>query len=333
MSDPRGNGAGTQPGLVARLLSGDRRALARAISIVEYGGPDARAVLAKLYPYTGRAHLLGVTGPPGAGKSTLVSELVLELRRRDRTVAVIAVDPSSPFSGGALLGDRIRMQPLGGDSGVFVRSMASRGQFGGIARATGDVVKVCDAAGFDVVVVETVGAGQAEVEIAREAQTIVVVEVPGLGDDVQAIKAGILEIADIFVVNKADRDGAEQCRRQLQMMLRLGVPAHGAASEGWQIPVLTTVAIRREGIAAVVDAVEQHRAYLEASGRWAERERERVVRELHAILQNLALDLVHSRVPCEQRSEVVDQIQARALDPYTAAEHLLADALGVAGPT
>ena len=333
MSDLRGNGAGPQSGLVARLLAGDRRALARTISIVEHGGPDARTALAKLYPYTGRAHVLGVTGPPGAGKSTLVNELVLELRRRDRTVAVIAVDPSSPFSGGALLGDRIRMQPLAGDSGVFVRSMASRGQFGGIARATGDVVKVCDAAGFDVVIVETVGAGQAEVEIAREAQTIVVVEVPGLGDDVQAIKAGILEIADIFVVNKADRDGVEQCRRQLQMMLRLGAPLHAAESEGWHIPVLTTVAIRHEGIAAVVDAVEQHRAYLKASGHWAERERERVVRELHAILQNLVLDLVQTRVPCEQRRDVVDQIQARALDPYTGAEHLLADALGVAGPT
>jgi LAO/AO transport system kinase len=262
-----------------------------------------------------------------------VNELVLDLRRRDRTVAVVAVDPSSPFSGGALLGDRIRMRPPGGDGGVFVRSMASRGQFGGIARATGDVVKVCDAAGFDVVIVETVGAGQAEVEIAREAQTIIVVEVPGLGDDVQAIKAGILEIADIFVVNKADRDGAQQCRRQLQMMLHLGVPARGAASEDWEIPVLTTVATRGEGIAAVVDAVEQHRAHLGASGRWAERERERVVRELHAILQKMALDLVHTRVPREQRSEVVDQIQARTLDPYTAAEHLLADALGVAGPT
>src|SRR4051794_21394115 len=190
-------------GLVDRMLAGDRRALARAISIVEHGGADARAVLEKVYPHTGRAQIVGVTGPPGAGKSTLVNEIALDLRRRQRSVAIVAVDPTSPFSGGAVLGDRIRMQPLGGDAGIFVRSMATRGELGGIAQATGDVIKVFDAAGFDLVIVETVGAGQAEVEIARAAHTTIVVEVPGLGDDIQATKAGILEIADIFVVNKA----------------------------------------------------------------------------------------------------------------------------------
>ncbi len=315
--------------LIDRLLAGEWRALARTISIVEHGGVDARAALRKLYPHTGRAHILGVTGPPGAGKSTLVNELALELRRRGRTVAIAAVDPTSPFTGGAILGDRIRMQPLGGDRGIFVRSMASRGELGGIARATGDVVKVFDAAGFDIVVVETVGAGQAEVEIAREAQTTLVVQVPGLGDDVQATKAGILEIADIFVVNKADREGADKTQRQLQMMLQLG----DGPGEGWDIPIILTVATRGEGIGAVVDAIEGHRAYLQESGSLEQRERDRVGRELRMILQNMALDLVRERVPEEQRLRFVDQIQARAIDPYTAAEQLLGDALGVVVPT
>lgn len=315
--------------LIDRLLAGEWRALARTISIVEHGGVDARAALRKLYPHTGRAHILGVTGPPGAGKSTLVNELALELRRRGRTVAIVAVDPTSPFTGGAILGDRIRMQPLGGDRGIFVRSMASRGELGGIAGATGDVVKVFDAAGFDIVVVETVGAGQAEVEIAREAQTTLVVQVPGLGDDVQATKAGILEIADIFVVNKADREGADKTQRQLQMMLQLG----DAPGEGWDIPIILTVATRGEGVGAVVDAIEGHRAYLQESGSLEQRERDRVGRELRMILQNMALDFVRERVPEEQRLRFVDQIQARAIDPYTAAEQLLGDALGVVVPT
>ena len=316
-------------GLIDQMLSGDRRALARTISIVEDGGAGARAALARLYPHTGRAHVLGVTGPPGAGKSTLVNELALELRRRGHTVAIIAVDPTSPFTGGAILGDRIRMQPLGGDQGIFVRSMASRGQLGGIARATGDIVKVFDAAGFDYVIVETVGAGQAEVEIAREAHTTIVVEVPGLGDDVQAIKAGILEIADLFVVNKADRDGAEKVRRQLQMMLHLGGPPR----EGWSVPILMAVATRGTGIPDIVDTVEQHRVHLAESGHLQERERGRVVRELRMILQNMALDLIRARVPQERRLELVERIQSRAIDPYSAAEELLGDALGVVGTT
>ena len=316
-------------GLIDRLLAGERRALARAISIVEHGGEHARAVLRSLYPYTGHAHVLGVTGAPGTGKSTLVNELALELRRRGRTVAIIAVDPTSPFTGGAILGDRIRMQPLGNDSGIFVRSMASRGQLGGIARATGDVVKVFDAAGFDFVIVETVGAGQAEVEVAREAHTTVVVEVPGLGDDVQAIKAGILEIADIFVVNKADHAGADTCRRQLQMMLQLGAPRR----EGWKVPIIATVATRGENIGEVVDTIQRHWAYLQASGCLQERERGRVMREVRMILQNMALDMVQERVPEERQLLLIERIQARALDPYTAAEQLLGDALGVVGPT
>ncbi len=312
-------------GLTERAREGDRRALARVISIVENGGAEARAALAKLYTHTGRARVLGVTGPPGAGKSTLVNAVALELRARGKTVAIVAVDPTSPFTGGAVLGDRIRMQPLGGDQGVFVRSMASRGQLGGIARATADVVKVFDAVGFDVVIVETVGAGQAEVEIAREAHTVIVVEVPGLGDDVQAIKAGILEIADIFVVNKADRDGAGNVARQLKTMLQLGE----TEQTGWTPPILMAVASRGDGVSETVDAVVAHWNYLETSGTLEERERARVVRELRMILQNTALDVVRGRVPQEQRLKIVEEIRARRLDPYTAAERLLGDALGV----
>jgi LAO/AO transport system kinase len=315
-------------GLIAQVLAGERRAVSRAVSIVEHGGADAREILAKLYHSTGRAHLVGVTGPPGAGKSTLVNELALEMRRRGRSVAIVAVDPSSPFTGGAILGDRIRMQPLGGDPGVFVRSMASRGQLGGIARTTGDVVKVFDAAGFDLIIVETVGAGQAEVEIAREAHTTLVVEVPGLGDDIQALKAGILEIADIFVVNKADREGADKTRRQLQMMLHLAEQA----GDGWEIPILLAVATRSEGITAVVDALERHRRYLQESGKLIQRERNRIERELHMIVQAMALDLIRTRVSAGQHAALVERIQDRAVDPYTAAEELLGDALGVVGP-
>ncbi len=311
-------------GLIDQMRVGDRRALARLVSIVENGGDQARQALAKLYQYTGNAHIIGVTGPPGAGKSTLVNELALQWRQRDITVGIIAVDPTSPFSGGAILGDRIRMQALGHDRGIFVRSMASRGQLGGIARATGDVIKLLDAAGFDRVIVETVGAGQAEVEIAREAHTTVVVEVPGLGDDVQAIKAGILEIADVFVVNKADREGAEKMQRHLQMMLQLG----GQPRAGWNVPIIMTVATEGANVPMVVDAIEAHWQHLNTSGYLEQRERERVLQELQANLQGLALDLVHERIPEEQRLSVVGRIQARELDPYTAAGRMLADALG-----
>jgi LAO/AO transport system kinase len=313
-------------GLIDQMRQGDRRALARLVTIVENGGDDSRRALAKLYQHTGQAHIIGVTGPPGAGKSTLVNELALELRRRDQTVGILAVDPTSPFTGGAILGDRIRMQPLGHDRSIFVRSMASRGQLGGIARATGDVVKALDAAGFSHIIVETIGAGQAEVEIAREAHTTVVVEVPGLGDDVQAIKAGILEVADVFVVNKADREDAQKTQRHLQSMMQLG----SKLREEWNVPIVMTVATKGQGVRELADAIAAHMQHLRTSGHFAARERERVQREFRTILQGLAFDLIQERLPQSQREAVVDKIQAREVDPYTAAERMLADALGVA---
>jgi LAO/AO transport system kinase len=282
---------------------------------VERGGPAARALLAAAYPHAGQAHLVGVTGAPGAGKSTLVTTLAQEWRRRGATIGVIAVDPTSPYTGGAVLGDRIRMQALGGDPGVFIRSMASRGRLGGLARATADAATLLDAAGLDVVLIETVGAGQGEVDIARAAQTTIVIEVPGMGDDVQSIKAGMLEIADLFVVNKADREGADKTVRQLRAMLHLGAHTPGA----WEPPVLTAVATAGQGAAAIVDAAERHAAHLRGSGQAAERARAAARRELAAAVEELARE----RLQGPAWDDLVAQIAAREQDPYSAAELLL----------
>src|SRR5690348_17187899 len=246
------------PDIVERLLAGDRRALARVVTLIENNAPETRQILARLHVHGGHAHIIGITGSPGAGKSTLVTQLARELRRRDRTIGVIAVDPSSPFTGGAILGDRIRMQELAGDPHVFIRSMASRGSLGGLAVSTRDTVRALDAAGFDVVIIETVGAGQAEVEIVRAAQTVVVVTVPGMGDDIQAIKAGILEIADIFVVNKADRPGADQTAAELRMLLSLD---EHRGERRWRPPILKTIAATGEGVPELVDALARHAAH------------------------------------------------------------------------
>lgn len=304
--------------LMKRLRSGERRALARAISLVEQGGPPARTLLAAAYPHTGKAHLVGVTGPPGAGKSTLVSQLALEWRRCGARVGIIAVDPSSPFSGGAVLGDRIRMQQLAGDSGIFIRSMASRGRLGGLARATADAVSLMDAANFDHIVIETVGAGQSEVDIARTAHTTIVVDIPGTGDDVQSIKAGILEIADIFVVNKADREGAERVAQQLRTMLQLGTPAPDA----WVVPVLLAVASAGRGCAAIVAAAKQHYAHLQHEGHAEARAYAAAERELSAALQAVVLE---RSCAGEQWTSLVHQIAQRSRDPYTAALELLGE--------
>jgi LAO/AO transport system kinase len=300
------------------LLAGDRRAVARLISLVENGAPEAREALAALYPHTGRAHIVGITGSPGSGKSTLVNQMAKAFRRQETTIGIVAVDPTSPFSGGAILGDRIRMQDHCGDPGVFIRSMATRGALGGLARATSDVVKVLDAFGKDVILVETVGVGQDEVEIAKAAHTTIVVEAPGMGDDIQALKAGVMEIADILVVNKADREGADRTVAALEMMLDL----KGQADCGWQTPVLKTVATLDEGTTVLVDATIRHRQFLRQSGNLALRERERVDRELADLVQERLRALLLAVVAPGEIDAIVDGIVSRRLDPYAAADAL-----------
>jgi len=329
--------------LTEPILRGERRAIARQISGIENERPEARQVLAELYPHTGRAYLVGLTGAPGTGKSTLVNELAKAYRRENKTVAIISVDPTSPFSGGAILGDRIRMADLAGDPGVFVRSMATRGSLGGLARATADAAKVFDAAGFEIILIETVGVGQAEVEIAGLAHSVVVVEAPGLGDEVQAIKAGILEIADVFVVNKADREGASRTVAALTMMLDLTDPSlpktvlhHGqlmavAATvsnptrvelAAWRPPICKTVATQGQGIAEVIAALAEHRTYQLNQGMLVQRERERLIFEIQQMLkERLLADLLDKTSP-ERVNQILTQVLERQLDPFAAVEIL-----------
>lgn len=305
--------------LVDEALDGNRLALARLISMVEDGTPESRSALGRLYAHTGQAHLVGVTGPPGSGKSTLVNVMAQELRSQDVSVGIIAVDPSSPFTGGALLGDRVRMRDLAGDPDVFIRSMATRGSLGGLAQATNDVVKVLDAAGFDMVLIETVGAGQTEVEIARTAHTTLVLEAPGMGDEVQALKAGLMEIADILVVNKADRAGAARTARALEMVIRRNASSD---EDGWLPPILKTVALDGSGVPELLEAVEDHRRYLRTSGLLAERERDRIETELINVLQRRLLDQLVSQVGEARLDTWVDRIASRETDVYTAASEL-----------
>ncbi len=301
----------------APILSGQRLAIARLLTRVENG--NAAEALPALFAHTGRAHLIGVTGAPGTGKSSLVNEMAKALRRAGQTVGIVAVDPSSPFTGGAILGDRIRMRDLSGDPGVFIRSMASRGALGGLARATADVVTVLDAAGFDKVIIETVGAGQSEVDIARAAHTTVVVEAPGLGDEVQGLKAGILEIADVLVLNKADTPGAELALRALRAALEIGL----ATGSDWTPPLVQTVAVKGEGVAEVMERIEQHRAHLQTSGLLRQRERERLAAELEARLRDGLFRQLLSRLGDGQFNRLLDKLVAREIDPATAAHQLL----------
>lgn len=312
--------------IVERLLNGDRRALARMVTLIENDAPAARRYLAELYPRTGQAHIIGVTGAPGAGKSTLVTHLVRELRRRERKIGVVAIDPSSPFSGGALLGDRIRMMELAGDPQIFIRSMASRGSLGGLSASTRDVVHALDAAGYDPIIIETVGTGQAEVEVMRAAQSVLVVCAPGMGDEVQAIKAGILEIADIFVVSKADRPGSDQTVAELAMMLSLD-PArrqHDKTQPYWKIPVLKTSALKDEGLLALADAIGQHRAYLTESGQLARRTYRQVSSEVETLLLHQVATLLKQTVSAEEWQRLVEEITSRERDPYNVAAELAA---------
>ncbi|MFP5020123.1 methylmalonyl Co-A mutase-associated GTPase MeaB [Pseudonocardia phyllosphaerae] len=309
--------------LVERALGGQQVAVARLISIVENAGPELREVSAALTPHTGRAQVVGLTGSPGVGKSTTTSALVSALRARGRTVGVLAVDPSSPFSGGALLGDRVRMGEHAGDDGVFIRSMATRGHLGGLSWATPQALRVLDAAGCDVVLIETVGVGQSEVEIVGLADTTVVLLAPGMGDGIQAAKAGILEIGDVFVVNKADRDGARRTVRELRTMLHLREAESG---EPWEPPVLSTVAARSEGIDALADALDEHRVWSEKSGDRDRRRRERVRREIEAI----GMEQVRARMERVRGGRelpgLAGQVLAGELDPWAAADRLLDDA-------
>ncbi|HEV2582991.1 MAG TPA: methylmalonyl Co-A mutase-associated GTPase MeaB [Ktedonobacteraceae bacterium] len=310
--------------IVERLLSGDRRALARMVTLIENDAPVARQYLAELHMHAGNAHIVGITGAPGAGKSTLVTHMTRELRRRERKVGIVAVDPSSPFSGGAILGDRIRMMELAGDPNVFIRSMASRGNLGGLSASTRDVVRAMDAAGYDPIIIETVGTGQAEVEVMRAAQTVLVVAAPGMGDEVQAIKAGILEIADIFVVSKADKPGAEQTVAELAMLLSLDPMRrqHDKSQPYWRIPVLKTSAIKDQGLVELIDAVEQHRAFLVKSGTLSQRAQRQVRSEVQALLIHAMMRALQQEVSEEEWRELIEDINARERDPYSVARAL-----------
>jgi LAO/AO transport system kinase len=312
--------------LVDRARAADPRAVARLISLVEDASPLLREVAAALTPHAGKARVIGLTGSPGVGKSTSTSAMVTALRRRGSRVGVLAVDPSSPFSGGALLGDRVRMQDHATDGGVFIRSMASRGHLGGLSWATPQAIRVLDAAGCDVVLVETVGVGQAEVQVASAADTTVVLLAPGMGDGIQAAKAGILEVADVFVVNKADREGADQTVRDLRYMQSLG----GRHSEAgaWRPPIVKTVASRGEGTDEVLAAMDKHADWLERSGEGDRRRRGRAAGEVEAI----ALSALRERIGDLHGSAALDSLAARVVDgevdPYAAADELVATVTG-----
>jgi LAO/AO transport system kinase len=331
--------------LAKNVLAGDRLALARLLSQIENEEATGLDDLTALYPHTGGAHLVGVTGAPGTGKSTLVNKLVMQMRQAvdgdngsSVRIAVVAVDPSSPFTGGAILGDRIRMRDLAGDPGVFIRSMASRGALGGLARATTEVAQALDAAGFNLILIETVGAGQAEVDIARTAHTTVVITAPGMGDEVQAIKAGIFEIADILVVNKADLPGSDNTLRALRATLELAKPARyssklphqaepsierGEQTDGWETPVLATIATEGDGVAELMQAIEDHRAHMADSGEWDLRERGRIRSEMEGLLRDYLAARFLQHHSDERFEDALEQVLTRELSPRQAVLSML----------
>jgi LAO/AO transport system kinase len=334
--------------LTNSILEGNRLALARLLTQVENDSPEGRAALAELFQHTGKAHLIGVTGAPGTGKSSLVNQLALHYRKTvDKKVAIVAVDPSSPFTGGAVLGDRVRMRDLAGDEGVFIRSMASRGSLGGIAQKTAALVQVFDAAGYELILIETVGAGQSEVDVARLAHTTIVVEAPGLGDDIQAIKAGILEIADVLVINKADRPGIENTERALRSTLELAHPTkrvspalaggarvrhHGkdmsmdgpaADPSVWIPPINKTVATEGKGITEVAESISRHAEHLRQSGDWAARDRARLGSEMESLLREALMDRFLESIQQEKYEETIANVVNRNISPYEAVKSLL----------
>jgi len=300
------------------ILAGDRRSIARAITLIENNTVEAPKVIASIYPSTGKAHIIGLTGPGGSGKSTLIEKIVREYRRKGKTVGVVAVDPTSPFTGGAFLGDRIRMQELSTDEGVFIRSMATRNYPGGIARATKDAVKILDAAGKDIILVETVGAGQSEVEIIKVAQTIVVIHAPGLGDEIQAIKAGLMEIADIFVVNKADRENADKAVMDIQAIMQLN-----NKEKAWKTPILKTVALTGEGVPQLIEKLEEHRRFKEKE---IKRRKSLLTAEaelIEAIKEKAANSIIDELKKERKFEELLHKILEKEIDPTSAAERLL----------
>lgn len=324
------------------ILNGNRLALAKLLTKIENNAPEGQSALIELFSHTGKAHLIGVTGAPGTGKSSLVNQLALHYRKTEnKKIAILAVDPSSPFTGGAVLGDRVRMRDLSGDANIFIRSMATRGSLGGLAQSTANMTQAFDAAGFDIIIIETVGAGQSEVDIAKLAHTTIVVEAPGLGDEIQAIKAGILEIADILVVNKADRPGVENTEKALKTMLELAHPTerifqhHGSAmrtvapvqkassSLMWIPPIKRTVSTEGTGIAEVVESITKHAEHLRISGDWSLRDRTRLQVELEALIQNSLMNRFREDVSEKKYQEVVEKISQRNLSPYEAVKMLL----------
>lgn len=331
---------------VDALLQGDRLALAHTLSQIENNSPESRQVLDALFQYSGKAHIIGVTGPTGCGKSTLVNQLARAYRHPDDgsksvRVAVLAVDPTSPFTGGAVLGDRVRMRDLSGDDGVFIRSAATRGMLGGLSRATGDMVTAMDAAGFDVILVETVGVGQSEMEIARLAHTVVLVETPGMGDDIQAIKAGILEIGSIIAINKADRPGVETTERVLRGMLEMNssMPSNesfhhstgtispvdrGQEHEaGWSVPLVRTVATTGEGIPQLIKALRDHYDFLQSSGQWQEKHNNRLRRDLETLIRDVLFETWLGRMNPEEYDRALDRLFTHSISPFNLAEELI----------
>jgi LAO/AO transport system kinase len=304
--------------LAKGVLAGDRRSIARAITTVENNTAQATKLIAAIYAHTGKAHVIGLTGPGGSGKSTLIEKIIREYRKQGKTVGVVAVDPTSPFTGGAFLGDRIRMQELSTDKGVFIRSMANRNYPGGIAKATKDAIKILDAAGNDIILAETVGAGQSEVEIIKVAQTIVVIHAPGLGDEIQAIKAGLMEIADIFVVNKADRENADKAVMDIQAILQLN-----NKEKSWKTPILKTVALTGDGVSKLVEKLEEHRQFLEKQKEQGKSLFRAEAELTEALKEKVVSTIVEELKGKEVFKQLLNEILERKTDPASAAEKLL----------